>query len=161
MSQKSLENKSVVIIGGGHAGTAVAKRLSSTLDPLKYNLTLINARPFFIYYPATIRLTVSADHDLDGRVFMPYDRLLEKNGSFKLGTVTAIEKHAQGGDVILQSGERVKFDVLVLATGSQWDGVLSFPNTSDAAKDWIEQSRARISAAKNIVLVGGGAVGIG
>jgi NADH dehydrogenase FAD-containing subunit len=161
MSKISLDKKSVVIVGGGHAGTALAKKLSSSLDPSRYNLTLINARPFFILYPATARLVVSAHHDLDGRVFMPYDQLFEKNGSFKLGTVTAIEKHTRGGDVILETGERVKFDVVVLATGSKWDGALSFPNTSVEAKDWIERTRARISAAKDIVLVGGGAVGIG
>jgi len=159
MSKASVEKKSVVVLGGGHAGVAVTRLLSSSLSPAKYSLTLINARPFFIHYPASIRLTVSSQHNLDGRTFMEYDQLFTKNGSFMLGTATSIEKHANGGEVVLKDGARVKFDVLVLAPGSRWEGPLSFPDTDLKSQQWIKESRARFSAAKEVVLVGGGAVG--
>lgn len=155
----SVDKKSVVILGGGHAGTTLARDLSSKLDPARYTLTLINARPFFVFYPATIRLSVSSEHDLDDKVFMPYDHLFKGNGSFMLGTATAIEKHTKGGKVVLSTGETVKFDVLAIAPGSKLEGTLSFPDTSAKAKAWISQSRSKFAGAKQIILVGGGAVG--
>jgi apoptosis-inducing factor 2 len=153
--------KSVVVLGGGFAGTAVAGVLSGKLDPARYSLTLISNRPFFIHYPATARLTVSDQNDLGNTPFMPYDNLFKANGTFKLGTATAIEKREHGGEVVLKDGTKVAFDVLVLATGNKWEGALDFPETDEEIQEWLKLHRGRVTVAKEIVLVGGGAVGSG
>jgi apoptosis-inducing factor 2 len=158
----SAGTKSVVILGGGFAGSAVAQSLSKKLDPKMYTLTLISSRPFFIFYPATLRLIAHGQHDLDDKVLMPYTHLFSGIGSFKLGTANGIETNENGGGfVVLESGEKVKYDVLVLAPGSTWEGPVSFPNTETAATEWIAQWREKIAAAKKIVLVGAGAIGSG
>jgi NADH dehydrogenase FAD-containing subunit len=158
----SVGTKSVVVLGGGFAGTAVAQSLSTKLDPTRHTLTLISSRPFFIFYPATIRLIAHGQHDLDGKVLMPYNHLLSGIGSFKLGTANGIETNKNGGGVVvLEGGEKVKYDILVLAAGSSLEGPVSFPNTETAATEWIAQWRTKIAAAKKIVLVGAGAVGTG
>jgi len=158
---KSADKKSVVILGAGYAGIGLARTLSAKLDPALYTLTLIGSRPFFIFYPACIRLVVSSEHDLDGRVLMPYDHLFVKTGSFLQGTATHIVKSAgeNGGSVVLENGDRVKFDILVLATGSIWEGPLNFPFTEASTKEWIEKNRKQIKDAKGIVIAGGGAIG--
>jgi NADH dehydrogenase FAD-containing subunit len=162
MTEESNEKrKSVVVLGGGHAGVAAAGVLSEQLDPAKYTLTLINDRPFLILYPATARLTVSDQHDLGNQPFIPYDNIFKKNGTFMLGTAVAIKKLGTGGEVVLQDETKVAFDVLVLATGNHWEGALDFPETTEKIDKWLQLHRKRVADAKEIVLVGGGAVGSG
>ncbi|KAF6757673.1 hypothetical protein DFP72DRAFT_890326 [Ephemerocybe angulata] len=67
---------------------------------------------------------------------------------------------AAGGDVILDTGERVPYDVIILATGSIWEGVVAFPNKPGEYVEHVESWRRKIRAAQKIVIVGGGPVGI-
>jgi NADH dehydrogenase FAD-containing subunit len=159
---KDSKTKSVVILGGGHAGTTLVNAMGSTVDPAKYTFTLINDRPFYVFYPPTIRITTSGQHDLDGKSFMPYEGLLKnKPGSFVLGTAKSIKKNpAGGGKVVLENGQRVNFDILALAPGSRHDGPVSIPKTKAETNLSIARWQSRIEAASHIVLVGGGAVGI-
>jgi NADH dehydrogenase FAD-containing subunit len=155
--------KSVVIVGGGHAGTSLARTLSSRLEPSLYDLLLIDSRPFSVWLPATIRIATSSKHDLEGKAFMPFDKLFVKNGTVLQGTVTAIRKgpKGSGGTLILENKDEIRYDILVLATGSIWEGPAAIPNTEADIKNHLEQSRSQFAGAKDVVLVGGGAVGIG
>lgn len=80
-----------------------------------------------------------------------------------VGTVTAIDEVApgKGGDVILTNDERIHYDVLALATGSTWSGPLNFPQSDAEVIASINDWRNKIANAKHVVVVGGGAVGIG
>jgi NADH dehydrogenase FAD-containing subunit len=153
-------NKSVVVVGGGHAGTAIARRLSTKLDKSSHSLTLISPRPFLVFRPALVRITVTGDQDLASQALMPYDHLFANgNGKVVIGTVEKVEDQKEGGNVVLTNGEKVFYNVLVLATGSNWN-IVDTPNTQKEVSEWINENSSNISDANRIVLVGGGAIGV-
>ncbi|KAH6916250.1 hypothetical protein BKA70DRAFT_1255135 [Coprinopsis sp. MPI-PUGE-AT-0042] len=161
----------IVIVGGGAAGAAVAKDLVPSLNPATHTLTVITSRPYFIDLPAMARTVVTSD----GALLMPYgDAFVAQtpypsgSGKFtatiKIGKAigfTSEESGKGGGDVLLEGGEKISYSVLILATGSTWNGPLDIPEAdSEAAKAHLDSWRHKFSNAKNVVLIGGGAVGL-
>ncbi len=155
--------KSVVVVGGGPAGATITRILSSKLNPTTTSLTLVTARPFAVHLPACIRMTTTAEGKLEDQVLIPYDSLLVKNnGIIKVARVTSIELGKDAtGTVILSTGERVDYDFLVLAPGSEWEGPLAFPDDRAAVLEHISSWRRKFENANGIILAGGGAVGCG
>jgi apoptosis-inducing factor 2 len=158
--------KSVVVVGGGAAGAAIARILSAKIKPNTAHLTLITARPFALHLPAAIRMTTTAEGNLEDDVLIPYDNLLvNNNGTIKVGLVTSIERSKEGksagGSVVLSTNEHIHYDILVLAPGSEWSGPLAFPDDRAAVLQHIKSWRRKFKNSSGIVLVGGGAVGCG
>ncbi|TRM61616.1 hypothetical protein BD626DRAFT_584561 [Schizophyllum amplum] len=81
-------------------------------------------------------------------------------GTLKQGKVVAVEADGPKKAVVLESGERVAYDALVLATGSVWPEQLQFPDDATRVPDHLAHWREKIAAAKSVTLVGGGSVGI-
>ena len=138
-----------VIIGGGYGGTAVAKALDKNFD-----VTLIEKRERFFHNSGALRAAVDAQWLR--KLFIPYDHLL-KRGQVVNGRVV----EATPEEVILEDGRRLKFDYLVLATGSR------NPFTAAMVADKITETEAavrlvneRIAQAQSILLIGAGPVGI-
>ncbi|KAH9947482.1 hypothetical protein B0H21DRAFT_807447 [Amylocystis lapponica] len=162
MSKKNDQRENVVIVGGGFLGTLAARTLSTQLDASKYNLILINERPYTLYLISALRMVVTKEGNLEEQSLIPFDKLfVNGNGTFKLGRVTAIEETApgKGGAVVLQDGEKIPYAALVLATGASWPAPIDFPE-ADHVVDYIKTWRKRFEQAQDIYLVGGGAVGI-
>ena len=155
--------KSIVVVGGGAAGATITRILSSKINASTTTLTLVTARPFALHLPACIRLTTTAEGQLEDEVLIPYDNLLVNgNGAIKVGRVTSIEPGRESsGSVVLSTGERLHYDILVLAAGSEWEGPLAFPDDRAAVLDHIKSWRRRFENASGIILAGGGAVGCG
>lgn len=163
MSKKDDQRKNVLVVGGGLVGTMVARQLSAKLDASQFNLILVSDRPYAINLVAAARMIVTDVDQLDQLALVPYDKLfINGNGTFHQGRVTAIEETApgEGGNVVLEDGERISYAALILVTGSKWPGAINFPEAS-AIHAHINKWRARIEKAQNICVVGGGAVGIG
>ena len=163
MSKKFDDQSNIVIVGGGAAGLRIARDLSAKLDASKYNLILINPRPYHIHMPAGARLTTSDEGHLEDTAFIPYDKAFVNGaGTLKVGTVTAISnnKREKGGVLTLQDGESLPYEILVLASGSTFEGALAFPDEKDGMSEWLKRWRGRYERANHIVFVGGGAVGI-
>ena len=152
--------KNVVIVGGGAGGgSQVAKFVAEKLPSAK--VTLINAHPYAISRPTLPRMTVSDTNDLLDTALIPFDKLLTTpNASFVEGVVECIQAD-KSGHVLLKDGKQLPYDVLVLAPGSVWEGLLNIPDNSASVKPFIAESRAKFAKAQSIVLVGGGAVGVG
>lgn len=161
-----MAKKTVVVLGGGWNGSLAARQLSSQLDPQKYELILVNDRPYVINNIASARMTSTEVDKLDSqdKAFIPYDKLFQRgNGTVKVGHAVAVEEdkeQGKGGWVVLEGGEKIKWDSLIIATGSAWQGPLAFPD-ADALPAHLRQWRERVKAAQDIFIVGGGAVGIG
>jgi len=71
------------------------------------------------------------------------------------------EEDDHSGYVVLEGGEKVLYDALVLATGSKYSGPVDFPDDPAQCLAHIERWRTAFREAKDIVLVGGGGVAIG
>ena len=164
MSSKVDDRKNIVVVGGGAGGAVTARLLSSKLDASNYNLILIDPRPHFILLPASARVNVCNPDGLEDKVLVNLKEIFATpNGTFIQQKVTNIEKaqDGTGGHVVLFNGERVGFHVLVLAPGSKWSGPFAFPDSESDLREFFSANRTSIQAAKDILLVGGGAVGIG
>lgn len=163
MSKKiDSDKKNVVVVGGGFAGLAMVTELSKKLDKTRFNLVLITSRPYFVHILALARMTVADTDNLENLALIPYDKL-PQHVVQKVGTVTAIEEKApgEGGTVVLKNGERVPYAALVLATGSRFSGPFDLGDTDEEIRSSIKGWRRRYASAKHVVVVGGGAVGIG
>ncbi|KAF9026133.1 FAD/NAD(P)-binding domain-containing protein [Hymenopellis radicata] len=106
---------------------------------------------------------VVSDRDaLEKTAFARFDKVFhDGKGTFVQAAVTAVQKTGKkGGSVTLDNGEKIPFDVLVLATGANWPGPLAFPNDEEAVTEWLATRRKEFENAKSIVIAGGGAVGL-
>ncbi|TFK28571.1 FAD/NAD(P)-binding domain-containing protein [Coprinopsis marcescibilis] len=153
----------IVVVGGGVAGANVVRGLSGQLHPTKHKLTLITSRPQFVNLLWSLRVMADPNAPLEN-LFMPYDNLFGHfPGEIKVASVKSIEetKGARtGGIIILSTGEPIQYDVLVLATGSVWEGLVNYPTDPEAYYAHVASWRKKIKEAENIVIAGGGPVGI-
>ena len=160
-----MSKENVVIIGGGGAGSAVARELSSKIPKLssKYNLILVTSHDRYVHLPAMLRMAVSSNDKLEDTALIPYDRLLTNDfGEIKVGTVVSVTSSDVGGTVLLESGEEIPYRYLVLATGSLWEGPLAaVASRTEEYLASVREWRARFQEAQNIVIVGAGSVGLG
>ena len=159
-----VDRPNVVIVGGGGAGVQVARLLSNELDPTKYNLILVTARPYYTHLPAWIRMSVSSEGNLEDRAHVTYNyNFVNGNGQFVIGKVVSIttEEGDKDGYLTLENGETVDYTVLVLTPGSLWEGPLDIPDTKHATVDHLRHWRKSFEESNDILLVGGGAVSLG
>lgn len=165
MSKWENQKKPVVVIGGGGAGATFVRTFSQAMDASKYELIMINPLPYRICLPSTVRMVVTPTDNLAKTALIPYDKIfVNRNGTYKQGKVQSISvegyESGDGGVVVLESGERIPYHILVLASGSFWPGPTNFPGTEEAVQKHIAEHQQDVKNAKNIVLIGGGAVGV-
>jgi NADH dehydrogenase len=148
----------IVILGGGYAGIECALRLARRARG-QATLTLVSASPRFV---ERIRMhQQAAGQRLKTRELAS---LLAGTGvELKLGRVTGIEPRGE----VLVDGERLAFDRLVVALGSQVDrdsvpGVREHASTLDAASSAELATRLPALAERggHLVVIGGGLTGI-
>ncbi|GJJ12671.1 hypothetical protein Clacol_006915 [Clathrus columnatus] len=163
-----MSSKHVVVIGGGSAGTGLVQALSTKLASTEHRITLVTEKEYYPHYISALRAFSGpiSDTEWPESTLLPLDRLLaNKNGKLIIAKATSIEYDHEiksgKGNVITDKGDRIPFDVLAIATGSHWESPLDFGSTKKAALQQISDWREKIKHAKGVVLVGGGAVGIG
>ncbi|KAK9234548.1 hypothetical protein V1525DRAFT_452616 [Lipomyces kononenkoae] len=154
------DKKEVVIIGGGIFGVNLVAKFRDAFSSTTANIhiTLIEVRDDFVYSPLNIRNFIE---DVSDVYIKPYDRLFMKKPN--LGRVIydlAIGVDAERKVVFLRNGEEVKYDILVLATGSSSADPNNLPrsNHSDVLA-YFEEKRELIEKSYSILLIGGGATG--
>ncbi|MEO9467944.1 FAD-dependent oxidoreductase [Parasphingorhabdus sp.] len=141
-------SRKITIVGGGYAGTMLARALDDHAD-----VTLIEPRDHWVHNVAMIRAL--AQPDLLDQIVMPYDGLL-KNGSIVQGRAEAI----RGTTVLLEDDREIAGDLVILATGSGY--AAPFKMQGDDSTAFLKTARkiiAQIDKAKKLAIVGGGAVG--
>lgn len=153
----------VVIVGGGHAGGAMAAALRQAghADPI----TIIGEEPLPPYQrPPLSKAWLKGEAQAADLLLRPAEFYADKAIALRLGTrVSAIDRTAR--TVTLDNGERVPYDRLVLATGSRLRqltvpghdaaGVLELRTAANA-----EAIKARIAPGVRLAVVGGGYVGL-
>src|SRR3984957_18074259 len=150
MTESNLGGKpTVVVVGGGYGGIAVAKALDETSD-----VVLVEPRDAFMHNIAALRALV--DPSWLQKIFFPYDGLLA-NGRVVRDRVVLVEPHR----VTTASGEEFAADYIVMATGSKYP----FPAKTDRvdthhAQEQVRAAHDALSQADRVLLVGAGPVGI-
>lgn len=141
----------VVVIGGGYAGVRLAKRLDGTA-----RVTLVDRKEVFFHRVASLRAGVRPEWT--HTPFIPYDRLL-RQGRVITGKVLRIDTAER--QVVLATGERLPYDVVVIATGADYPEPARFCGTTseEAAKSFAEHQRG-VATAEHILVVGGGPSGV-
>ncbi|MBR7889536.1 FAD-dependent oxidoreductase [Marinomonas sp. A79] len=147
------KNSKLVIIGGGFAGARVAQDLANAGFT---NVTLIDKKDYFEVTYATLRTL--AEPELGQRSRMPYSQFIK--GTFLQGSVVALkENHA-----VLDDGSLFEFDLAVIASGSSYP---SFPIAKSqqalsiaGREEEISEANQTLKVAKNVLIVGGGIVGV-
>lgn len=152
------EPRNVVVIGGSFAGIMLVRRLAETL-PTGYRVVLVERNSHIHYVFNFPRFSVIPGHE--AKAFIPYNNIVSgaPEGIFKQirGTVESITDK----DILLESGERVPYEYLVIATGCSQPFPARLKTTDKAAGCAELQSfQKRVDSAKSIALVGGGAVGV-
>lgn len=141
----------VVVVGGGYAGTMVAKALDEDAE-----VTLIDPRDAFVNVSSSLRALVRPEWS--DRPFFDYRRLLSRGRVIHDSAISA-----DPGGVTLAAGGRVDADFLVMATGATH----SFParprtlttGSAEAAAD-LRETGAQLAEADRVLLLGAGPVGL-
>ncbi|MEW2400712.1 FAD-dependent oxidoreductase [Streptomyces sp. NPDC046862] len=141
----------VVVIGGGYAGVRLAKRLDGAA-----RVTLVDRKEVFFHRIASLRAGVHRAWTV--APFIPYDRLL-RNGRVAVGKAVRIDTTER--QVVLATGERLPYDVVVIATGADYPEPARFTGstTEEAAKSFAEHQRS-VARAEHVLVVGGGPSGV-
>src|SRR6202011_2455855 len=105
----------VVVVGGGYGGVAVARALDATSD-----VVLVEPKDAFMHNIAALRALV--DPSWLQRIFLPYSGLLT-NGRVVRDRAVEVEPHR----VVTASGEEIAANYVVVATGSKYP----FPAKTD------------------------------
>lgn len=117
------KQKTIVIVGGGFGGInaaiLLAKKVSSTVKVI-----LIDRADYHLYHPSLYEVASSEEEftsiaDMKHSIAIPFKEVLPKSVQFIQSTVTAIDQKAKS--VTLQDGNKIPFDYLVVALGSQTD----------------------------------------
>ena len=146
---QTLTRPVVAVVGGGYGGTAVAKALDETAD-----VVLVEPRDAFVHNVASLRALV--DPSWLPRIFLPYEGLLER-GRVVRDRAALVEP----GSVVTASGEEIRADYVVLASGSAYPFPAK-PEEADtrAAHDRVRRTHRVLAEADRVLLLGAGPVGI-
>ncbi|KAL6511061.1 hypothetical protein OROGR_022185 [Orobanche gracilis] len=136
--------KRLVVVGGGVAGSLIAKSLQFHAD-----VTLIDPKEYFEIPWASLRSMV--EPSFAERSIM-YHKDYLTNG--RLITSKAID--ISNSQVLTASGHQIVYDYLVIATGHDD----SFPETRSGRLQEYRAENEKIKAANSILIIGGGPVGV-
>lgn len=151
-----------VIVGNGGAGLRAAQTLRKR-DP-QGEITVVDREPLPCYYRMRLPDYISGWRDRDS-VFVVRDDFYAENGIRFLGGRTVVEVRAGEKTMLLESGEALPYDRLLLACGArprkldvpggELDGVV-YLRTLEQAEDIIRRGKEADSA----VALGGGLLGV-
>ncbi len=150
----------VVVIGGSAAGIVAAATVRQTYPDKK---VVVIRKESKVLVPCGIPYTIKTVGDVDKDI-IPDEAVTGKGSDLIIDEV--IEIIPDEKKVLLRSGEEIAYDKLILATGSKpvfppipgrdLDGVFTVPKDYNV----IKELKARIEKAENIVIVGGGFIGV-
>ncbi|KAJ8030624.1 Apoptosis-inducing factor 2 [Holothuria leucospilota] len=147
-----IREKRVVIVGCGYAGANMAKLLMG-----KCKVTIIDSREYFHHCIGSLRASV--EPGFENKILVPFAQAW--GDSFKQGKVETVDP--EKNVVILETGEEIPYDYVVIATGSSgpFPGKLGLNViTIEDAKTHFKKIQEQIKAADKITIIGAGAVGV-
>ncbi len=152
----------IVVVGGGIAGQAVCERVRER-DP-DVTITLVCGEPRLPYDRVRLSDLLVGDDDPDALALRPEEWYADRKIAVRLGClVERLDPSAR--ELALAGGERLAYDALVLATGSQpllppipgieLPGVHAFRGPEDC-----KAIRSAARGARSAAVIGGGLLGL-
>jgi 3-phenylpropionate/trans-cinnamate dioxygenase ferredoxin reductase subunit len=153
----------VVIVGGGHAGGVAAALLRQ--DGYAGKITVLGEEPIAPYQrPPLSKAWLKGEADAEALALKPESFYAEAGIDLRLSIkVTGLNRADKA--VTLESGERVPYETLIIATGARprWldlpgaelAGVQALRTAADA-----EMLKAALGPGKRLAVVGGGYIGL-
>lgn len=144
--------KRLVIIGGGFAGSFLAKKLEK-----KFAVTLIDSKDYFEFTPSIIRTLVEPKHLK--KIEILHTAYLKKAVVVR-GMVTAVRSSE-----VLVGANSYPFDYLVIASGSRYNAPIKSSHFNEqsvviaARGEELRNYAKQLETAKKVLIVGGGVVG--
>lgn len=149
--------KSVVVLGTGYAGASAAKNLDKASG---VDVTVVSpTESFALHKIGALRAAVKGGSWVE-RALIPTDKLVGY-GTLVRGKAKSVNAAAK--TVTLEDGTELKFDALVIATGSRNVSPGDLPKsatTKEAAAKYFAEMKSALTSTKNVVIVGSGAVAI-
>lgn len=140
--------KKVVVIGGGFAGAATARKLEKDFE-----VTLIDTKDYFEFTPSVLRTIVEPAHI---RRIQVLHRHYLKSSKIIRGAVTKINNN-----YVKAGSKKIRFDYLVIASGSSYNAPFKEQKVVHAARaNHLRDSHKKLSKAKSVLIIGGGIVGV-
>ncbi len=162
MSVELTSDKLCIVVGAGHAGSALAVQLRK--EGWIGRIVLIGAESALPYHrPPLSKALLAGEKTLDAIALRPQSHYVASGVELRLGErVVAIDRHAR--TLQLAGGETLRYDALALCTGTaartlpranELQGVHTLRTAEDA-----ERIRNAAKCARRAVIVGGGYIGL-
>lgn len=147
-----VDQQTVVVIGASYGGLCAAKALAST-----HNVVLIDCREYFELNFAAPRLL--QDPEL---IKSTAKKLSDFPWMSKVTLKIARATEAHLDHVVLDSGESLKFDYLIIASGSTYANEHCKPTKSTLAQrvEDVKSMGDQVKQAKSALVIGGGHTGM-
>jgi apoptosis-inducing factor 2 len=141
--------KKVVVIGGGFAGSVIAKKLER-----EFNVTLIDTKPYFEFTPGILR-TIA--HPTRERCMQHDHHEYLHRTKVIIGKVREITENLVRIDTVT----KIPYDYLVVATGSSYNEPFKHPQmlVASRAKE-LALHYHKLRKSKSVLIIGGGLVGV-
>ena len=140
--------KKVVIIGGGFAGSSIAKCLEKDFE-----VVLIDSKGYFEFTPGVLRTIVEPEH-------MDKIQALHHN-YLKYAEIVVVKVKEVKRNSVLVGKKRIDFDYLVVSSGSSYNAPFKEQNAVMATRaSHLKKYYKHLLEAKKVLIVGGGLVGI-
>jgi len=140
--------KRVVIIGGGFAGTCVARKLQN-----HYSVTLIDSKDYFEFTPSVLRTIVEPQHA---------EKIQAQHLAYLQKTVVIKEYATDITNKEVITPTRVfAYDYLVICTGSSYKSPIKDGDaiTATRAPELVSYAR-KLKQSNSVLIIGGGLVGV-
>ncbi len=175
MGAMATNTRTIAIVGGSYVGMRLAQALLPSL-PATHRVVVVEANSHFHHLFTFPRFSV-LHRGGEEKALIPYTHALDGYGSAGQGQIVhakalSIHPTGEGGWLKLdrsigELGDRVEFDYLAIATGTllrePWSLPSSRPDAKGAKGEAVQKLRwyqDAVKEARNIVIVGGGAVGV-
>ena len=141
--------KHLVIIGGGFAGSYLAKRLENELE-----VTLIDEKDYFEFTPSVLRALVEPKH-------LQKIQVLHSDYLKKINPILAKVKTIKEHSVILKNKQEINYDYLAITSGTRYNTPIKDPCLVIASQSCeLNKYIKKLSKAKRVLIIGGGIVGV-
>lgn len=158
-SSSPSSQKTILVIGGSFTGFHLTHLLAHSL-PTGYRVVLVEKNTHFNYTFNFPRFSVLGNGN-EGKAFIPFDGHLASAPAGIYERIVGEVVEIREDEVVLSSGEVLRFEFLIMATGAKQAPPAKLLHTSK--KEACEELRSlqyAVKSAKRVAIVGGGAVGV-